>query len=396
MTISNKTIVCNIALVLCAGLLLAAAGCAKKAEKPKGRPPALVSIAAALQQDVPLQLKAIGTMEASESVAIKTQISGELTKVAFQEGQDVQRGALLFQLDPRSYQAALRKAEAALARDRSILANARKDYERYSQLVKDGIVTQEQAEGYRTRAESAAADVAADLAAVDSAREQLAYCTIYSPISGRLGVRAVDRGNVVKANETVLVTINKLTPINAVFTIPEKDLPAVKHHMSAGKVAVQVEVPGGGGIREAGVITFLDNSVDQTTGTIKLKAVLDNARKQLWPGQFVNLSITLSVRKNAVVVPSQAVQTGQKGQFVFVVKPDATAEIRPVVAGSGSSGLTVIENGIRPGEQVVIDGQMRVVPGGKVEIKQPEKAGAAKAGLPDPSPKTAPAGTTGK
>lgn len=396
MTISNKTIVCDIALVLCAGLLLAAAGCAKKAEKPKGRPPALVSTVAASQQDVPLQLKAIGTMEASESVAIKAQISGELTKVAFQEGQDVQRGALLFQLDPRSYQAALRKAEAALARDRSILANARKDYERYSQLVKDGIVTQEQAEGYRTRAESAAADVAADLAAVDSAREQLAYCTIYSPISGRLGVRAVDRGNVVKANETVLVTINKLTPINAVFTIPEKDLPAVKHHMSTGKVAVQAEVPGGGGIREAGVITFLDNSVDQTTGTIKLKAAFDNSRKQLWPGQFVNLSITLAVRKNAVVVPSQAVQTGQKGQFVFVVKPDATAEIRPVVAGSGSNGLTVIENGIRPGEQVVIDGQMRVVPGGKVEIKQPEKVGSAKAGLSDPSPKTAPAGTTGK
>lgn len=359
--------------------LLAAAGCAKKAEKPKGRPPALVVTAAASRQDVPLQLAAIGTMEASESVAVRTQISGELITVAFSEGQDVQKGALLFQLDPRSYQAAVRKAEAALARDRSILANARKDYERYSQLVKDGIVTQEQADGYRTRAESATADLAADQAALDSAREQLAYCTIRSPISGRLGILAVHRGNVVKANDTVLVTINTLTPINAVFTIPEKELAEVKRQMAAGKVSVLAEVPGSGGISEQGVITFLDNSVDQTTGTIRLKAAFDNSRKQLWPGQFVTLSIRLAVRNNAVVVPSQALQTGQKGQFVFIVKPDATAEIRPVVPGPLLKGMTVIESGIQPGEQVVIDGQLRVVPGGKVEIKQPDNPAASKA-----------------
>ncbi|MBC7963004.1 MAG: efflux RND transporter periplasmic adaptor subunit [Steroidobacteraceae bacterium] len=365
----------GIVMTICAVSILATAGCAEKVEKPKGRPPALVVTAVATQQDLPLQLKAIGTMEASESVAVRTQISGELIKVAFREGQDVQKGALLFQLDPRSYQAALRKAEAALARDRAILANARKDYERYSQLVKEGIVTQEQAEGYRTRAESAAADVASDQAALDSAREQLAYCTIYSPISGRLGVLSVNRGNVVKANDTVLVTINKLAPIYAVFTIPEKELSDIKRYMSAGKVAVQAEVPGSGGISEKGVITFLDNSVDQTTGTIRLKAAFENSRKQLWPGQFVNLSITLATRKNAVVVPSQAVQTGQKGQFVFVVKADATAEIRPVVAGTVLKGLTAIESGIRPGEQVVVDGQMRVVPGGKVEIKALEKPG---------------------
>ena len=359
--------------------LLTAVGCAKKAEKPRGRPPARVGTAAARQQDVPLQLAAIGTMEASESVAVRTQISGELIQVAFSEGQDVQKGALLFQLDPRSYQAAVRKAEAALARDRSILANAKKDYERYSQLVKDGIVTQEQADGYRTRAESAAADLAADQAALDSAREQLAYCTIRSPISGRLGVLAVHRGNVVKANDTVLVTINKLTPINAVFTIPEKELTEVKRQMAAGKVYVLAEVPGSVGISEQGVITFLDNSVDQTTGTIRLKAAFDNSRKQLWPGQFVTLSIRLAVRKNAVVVPSQALQTGQKGQFVFVVKPDATAEIRPVVPGPVQKGVTVIESGIQPGEQVVIDGHLRVVPGGTVEIKQPDNPAASKA-----------------
>jgi multidrug efflux system membrane fusion protein len=345
-----------------------------------------VVTAAATQQDVPLLLKAIGTMEASETVAVRTQISGELTGVAFREGQEVQKGALLFQLDPRTYQAAIRKAEATLARDRVILSNARKDYERYSQLVKDGIVTQEQAEGYRTKAESAAAELAADQAAVDTAREQLAYCTITSPISGRLGVLAVDRGNVVKANDTVLVTINRLAPIHATFTVPEKELPEIKRHMTAGKVLVEAEVSGSAGIKEKGTVSFLDNTVDPATGTIRLKATFDNARKQLWPGQFVNLSMTLAVRKRAVVVPSQAVQTGQKGQFVFVVNQVATAEIRPVTTGPVTQGVTVIEKGVDPGEQVVIDGQMRVVPGSKVEIKPDEKPGTPVATVPASSP----------
>lgn len=367
-------------LVLISILILFSACSSKKNEKLPARPPALVAAVAATLQDVPLQLRAIGTMEASESVTIRTQISGELVKVAFREGQDVQKGALLFQLDPRVYQAALRKADAALARDRVILANARRDYERYAQLVKDGIVTQEQAEGYRTRAESAAADLAADQAALDNAREQLAYCTITAPISGRLGILAVDRGNVVKANETVLVTINKLTPIHATFTIPEKELSEIKRQMAGGRLTVEAEVPGSVGIRERGVVSFFDNTVDPATGTIRLKASFANSGKQLWPGQFVNLSITLAVKNNAVVVPSQAVQTGQKGQHVFVVKPDATAEIRPVVAGPVSAGMTVIETGLKPGEQVVIDGQMRVVPGGKVEIKQADKPGQS--GMP--------------
>lgn len=362
----------------CMSFVFAGSGCARKAEKPKARPPALVVTAAASQQDVPVQLRAIGTMEASESITIRTQISGELVKVAFREGQDVQQGALLFQLDPRVYQAAIRKAEATMARDRVVMANARKDYERYSQLVKDGIVTQEQAEGYRTRAESAAADLAADQAALDNTREQLAYCTINAPISGRLGVLAVDRGNVVKANDTVLVTINKLTPIHATFTIPEKELFEIKRHLAGGKLAVEVEVPGSAGIREKGVVSFLDNTVDPATGTIRLKASFDNSKKQLWPGQFVNLSLTLAMKNNAVVVPSQAVQTGQKGQYVLVITQDSTAEIRPVVAGTVVQGMTVVEKGLQSGEQVVIDGQMRVVPGGKVEIKQPDKPAVAK------------------
>ena len=380
----------------CMSFFFAASGCAKKTEKPKGRPPALVVTAAASQQDVPIQLRAIGTMEASESVTIRTQLSGELIKVAFREGQEVQKGSLLFQLDPRSYQALIRKAEAILARDRVIMVNARRDYERYSQLVKDGIVTHEQAEGYRTKAESAAADVDSDQAALDNAREQLAYCTITAPISGCMGVLAVDRGNVVKANDTVLVTINKVNPIHASFTIPEKELPEIKRHMAAGKVMVEAEVPGGAGIKEKGVVSFFDNTVDPATGTIRLKATFENAKKQLWPGQFVNLSITMAVKNNAVVVPSQAVQTGQKGQFVFVVRQDATAEIRPIVTGPVSGGITVIEKGLQSGEQVVIDGQMRVVPGGKVEAKQPDKSAAPQTTTVEAPPKPGQQGPAGK
>lgn len=345
------------------------AGCTKKVEKLKGRPPALVSTATASQQNVPVLIKAIGNIEASESVAIRTQISGELVKVAFREGQDVQRGALLFQLDSRSYLAALAKAEASLTRNRIILNNARKDYERYSQLVKEGIVTQEQAEGYRTKADSAAADVAADQADVENARTQLSFCTITAPISGRLGALAVDRGNVVKANDTVLVTINKLAPINASITISEKDMSAVKRQMADGRVMVTAEIPGNSGLKENGIVTFIDNSIDATTGMIRIKASFDNSQKQLWPGQFITLSITMAMLNNAVVVPNQAVQTGQNGQFVFAVTKDGNAEVRPVITGPVSQGMTVIGKGLQAGEQVVVDGQMRVVPGGKVEIQ---------------------------
>lgn len=371
--------------LICLPLLLTACP-SKKTAAPPQRPPAPVLTAASSQRDVPVVMRAIGTMEASESVTIKTQISGELTRIAFKEGQDVQKGALLCQIDDRSYRAALKKAEAALARDRVVMENARTNHERYRQLVKDGIVTQEQAESFRTIAEAAQAGVAADQAEVDNARAQLSYCSIIAPISGRLGVLSLDRGNVVKANDSSLVTINRISPINATFTIPEKELDLVKRQLALGKVMVEAEVPGAAGVVEKGHISFLDNSVDATTGTIKLKGTFDNQQKRLWPGQFVTVSITLNVKRNAVVVPSQAVQTGQQGQFVFVVKPDATAELRPVSAGTVGQGVTVIEKGLAVGEQVVIDGHVRVVPGARVEIKQPEKAGAAKPAAPAGAP----------
>ena len=380
---------CFIALTALTISCLPLTGCAKKVEKPKGRPPALVITALATVQNIPVMIKAIGNMEASEVVAIRSQISGQLTNVAFREGQEVAKGSLLFQLDARSYQAELKKAEASLARNQTIMKNATKDYERYSQLVKDGIVTQEQAEGYRTKAESAAADVAADKASVENARTQLSFCTITSPISGRLGALVTDRGNVIKANDTVLVTINKLTPINASFTINDKELAALKSQMAAGKVSVSAEVPGTTGLKEKGIITFIDNSIDAATGMIRIKASFDNSKKLLWPGQFVNLSLTMAVLNNAVVVPSQAIQTGQNGQFVFVVTKENSAEIRPVSTGPAALGVTVITKGLQAAEQVVIDGQMRVIPGGKVETKQPEKPAAS---IPSPGK----AGAAGK
>ncbi|MCX5869486.1 MAG: efflux RND transporter periplasmic adaptor subunit [Deltaproteobacteria bacterium] len=355
-------------------LLLSLPACSSgKKEKTKTMPPALVVTAVARQQDVPIEIKTFGTMEAAESVTIKPMLSGELTKVAFREGQDVNEGALLFEVDPRPYQAALNKARASLDRNRIVMNNARKDYERYAPLAKEGIVSQEQAEGYRTRAETAAADLAADQAAVENAQTQLSYCTITAPISGRLGTLTVDRGNVVKANETALVSINKLIPIRATFTIPEQSLSLIRQRLAAGEMTVVAEVSGTAGFTEKGRVSFLDNAVDPATGTIRLKGQFANEQKRLWPGQFVTISLTLDVRKQAVVVPTQAVQTGQKGPFVFVVKPNNTAEARAVVPGPVYEAITVIDKGLQAGEQVVIDGQMRVIPGGKVEIKAANK-----------------------
>lgn len=346
-------------------------GCSQKTEKSRTRPPAPVRVATVTAADIPQRLTAVGTVEATESVVVRPQISGELAEVFFQEGQEVARNQKLFQLDARSYQAALSKAEASLTRNRVIMENARKDHQRYEHLVKDGIVTHEQAEGYRTKAESAAADVEADKAAVEHARVQLSYTTIRAPFSGRLGNLTVHRGNVVEANKTALVTLNAMAPVYVTFSLPENALAAVRQRMTAGAVRVEAELPGGA--VETGVLRFIDNAVDPATGTIKLKGTFDNKAYKLWPGQFVQVSLILAEHRGALVVPSQAVQTGQKGLFVFMVRPDKTAEMRPVVTGPSHKGLTVIEQGVKADELVVIDGQLRVQPDASVEIKQPER-----------------------
>ncbi len=353
-------------LLVCLAL---ATGCSKQETTQRSRPPAPVMVATAATADIPRTAQAVGTVEASETVTIRPQISGELAAVYVAEGQDVVKGQRLFLIDPRPWQAALKKAEASLNRNRVILENARRDHERYAGLVKDGIVTQEQADAYRTKAESAAADLEADRAMVENARLELAYCTIVAPITGRLGSLMVDRGNVLKANETALLTINTISPVNVSFSLPERDLAEVKTRLAQGRLNVEAEVREGQ--TERGVVAFLDNTVDTTTGAIRLKAAFTNTQRTLWPGQFVQVTVKLAERKGFVAVPAQAIQTGQQGTFVFVIKQDMTAEVRPVVVGPAHQGLSAIERGLAAGEQVVIDGHLRVAPGGKVEIKQP-------------------------
>lgn len=381
-------------IVLVSLVALGLSACSpRKEEKGKSMPPALVVTAPARVRDVPVELRTFGTMEASESVTIKPMVSGELVQVAFTEGQEVGQGDLLFVVDPRPYQAALNKARSSLERNRVIRDNARQDSERYAHLAAGGMVSQEEAEGYRTKAATAAADFAADQAQVENAETQLSYCTIKAPVGGRLGGLAVDRGNVVKANETALVTINRVAPIRASFTIPEQRLAEVKQRLAQGETPVTVEVDGAAGFTETGVVSFLDNSVDAATGTIRLKGVFANETKRLWPGQFVAVSLILDVKKGAVVVPEQAVQTGQKGPFVFVVNAEKVAEVRAVKPGPAQGELIAVE-GVREGEEVIVDGHMRVIPGGKVEVKAAKTAeGDGKAKGAPASPGLSPAGT---
>jgi membrane fusion protein, multidrug efflux system len=355
----------------CLLLLLALGACSAKKEKPAAKPPVMVTVAASVEKSIPVQIRAIGNVEAYNTVSVKAQINGQVTRVHFAEGDAVARGALLFTIDPRPFEAALRQAEASLARDRAQARFAREQTERYGALLKDGIVTQDQYDQLRANADALDAAIAADRATVDNARILLGYCYIRSPIDGRTGNLAVKAGNLVKANDLpVLVTINQITPIYAAFTIPEKVLPEIKKYLGEGKLKVDAVIPGDPKAPETGTITFLDNTVDTATGTIRLKGTFANTGRRLWPGQFVNVVLTLTTRPNAVVVPTRAIQTGQQGEFVFVVRGDLTVESRAVATGEMLNGETVIASGINSGEKVVTDGQMQLVPGAMVEVKR--------------------------
>lgn len=329
-----------------------------------------VAVAPVVQKSVPVELRAIGNVEAYSAVSVKPQLAGAVDQAFFKQGQDVKKGELLFTLDSRPYQAALQQLEANLARDQAQLENARAQAERYTRLFQEGIVSKEQYDSFRTNAEALAAAVLADKAAIEQAKIDLDYCSIRSPMEGRTGSLLVYPGNIVKANEAILVVINQVTPIYVSFSVPEQNLAEIKQRMAAGNLAVEAVVPDAELHPVPGTLTFVDNAVDNTTGTIRLKATFANTERRLWPGQFVNVVLRLTWRPNAIVVPSQAVQTGQSGQYVFVIKPDMTAESRPVVVGSTVGGETVIEKGLQPAEQVVTDGQLRLAPGTKVELKK--------------------------
>ncbi|HEY7587110.1 MAG TPA: efflux RND transporter periplasmic adaptor subunit [Candidatus Deferrimicrobiaceae bacterium] len=356
------------------GALLLLAGCtdspgAKSGQK--GPPPAVpVTASSAVQKDVPVQLRAIGAAEASSTVSIKTMVNGQIVKVGFREGQDVKKGDLIFVIDPRPYEAALKTAEANLAKNLALKDNAEKDVNRYALLIEKDLVPKQQYDQVVSNAASLAATVNADNAAVENARVLLGYCFIRSPIDGRTGSLFIKEGNVVKANDSTLVTINRIAPIYVTFSVPEQHLAGIRKYLEARTLAVEAAIPGQEDNPARGTLAFIGNAVDNATGTIQLKGAFPNADRRLWPGQFVNVVMTLAIKPKAVVVPMSAVQTGQSGQYVFIVRPDLSVESRPVVAGETTSGETVIEKGIQAGERVVTDGQLRLVPGARVEIKQ--------------------------
>lgn len=378
----NRTIFCHTCIkkeermkqilitLISSALLVFCVACTAKTDKPKTKPPVPVKVAQAQQKNVPVLVKAIGNIEAYTTVAIKSQISGQIARVHFQEGSDVEKGALLISIDPEPFRATLSQCEAALTKDQAQAKFAREQASRYEGLLKEGIVTHDQYDLLRSNAESLAATLLADRAAIKSAKIQLGYCSIRSPVSGRTGTIALQPGNLVKANDLAIVTVNQISPIYVTFSIPEKRLSEVKRAMAAGQLKIEAVIPNEPGSTEAGTISFLDNAVNPTTGTIKLKGVFANRSRKLWPGQFADVILTLAARPNAVVVPTHAIQTSQQGEFVFVVKPDATVEMRPVTSAAAAGEEAVIEKGLAPGETVVVDGQLRLTPGAVVSFKE--------------------------
>jgi len=360
---------CLLAIVILSPVLLSACSDGKPGNTQK-KEAVPVSVATVIQKTVPLQVRAIGNVEAYSSIGVKAQVGGELVQVHFKEGQDVNKGDLLFTIDPRPYEAALKQAEANLARDSAQMENARVEADRYSELVRKGYVAQEQYDQIRTNVAVLEATVNADRAVVENARLQLRYCYIHSPITGRTGSLMAYQGNLIKANaDSPMVVINQIQPVYVNFSVPEQYLSEIKRYMSAGKLRVEAFISREDAKPEQGVLTFVDNTVDVATGTIRLKGTFSNEKKRLWPGQFVNVLLTLTAQTDAVVVPSQAIQTGQSGPYVFVIKNDLTVESRPVVISRTLDGETVVEKGLQSGEMVVTDGQLRLIPGAKVEIK---------------------------
>jgi multidrug efflux system membrane fusion protein len=319
---------------------------------------------------MPLEANVIGTVEPFSTVAVRAQITGELTTVNFKQGDDVMAGQELFQLDRRPLEAALQQATANLARDTAQAANAKAIAERYDQLVERGIVSREQRDTARASLAALEGTLAADRAAVENAKVQLQYATIRAPISGRTGALIVNAGNLVRANDqTPLVTINQVTPIYVSFALPEPLLPDLRRYMVQGTLRVEARASTGTGPLAIGQLTFVDNAVDQTTGTIKVKGTFANEDRWLWPGQFVNVALRLTTESEAIVVPSIAVQNGPDGHYVFLVKQDQTVEMRPVEVARQVGNETVVKTGVAVGETVVTDGHLRLVPGSKVSIR---------------------------
>ncbi|HEY2864746.1 MAG TPA: efflux RND transporter periplasmic adaptor subunit [Casimicrobiaceae bacterium] len=326
-----------------------------------------VTLASVVSKTIPVRLYAIGNVEPYTTVAVKARVDGQIISVHFNEGDEVRQGALLFEIDPRPFAAALEQVQANLVRDKALLNRAADQEKRYKDLLEKNFISPDAYGQVKTNMESAAATLRADEAAVASAKLQLEYCSIRSPITGYAGKIAIQRGNLIKANDTnPLVTINQVVPIYVSFSIPERSLSDVRMHQAKGDLRVQANIPHAPAPLE-GKLIFVDNSADLTTGTIKLKATFPNTDKTMWPGQFVNVAVTLYEQTDAIVTPATSVQNGPSGQYVFVVKPDQTVEMRPIKVARTEGDDAVVASGLKVGDRVVTVGQLRLAPGTRIE-----------------------------
>jgi multidrug efflux system membrane fusion protein len=328
-----------------------------------------VSVASAEKKDVPVFLEGLGSVQAYNTVSLKSRVDGQIVQINFKEGQYVKQGDLLIVIDPRPYQVQLEQVQAALARDQAQLKNAQLDYDRYQGLVKDGVIAQQQFDTQKALVNQLQGTVQTDQAAIDNAKLQLVYTRITSPVNGRIGLRLVDIGNMVHATDTnPLLVITQLQPIAVVFTLPEDALPNVAKHMKTGPLTVEAYSRDDATKIAAGKLLTIDNQIDQTTGTGKLKGIFDNTDNALWPNQFVNAHLLLETRKGAIVVPAAAIQRGPQGSaFTYVVKPDKTVEVRPVKVAFTQANISAIDSGLSPGDLVVTDGQDKLQGGSRVE-----------------------------
>ena len=372
--LSGAVIVAALAVILYASMPATPQAQDAKGGRPQSAVP--VAVATVTEQSVPVRVPAIGNVEAYSTVALKARVDGQVMEVNFKEGQKVAKGAILFRIDARPFEAALRQVEANLMRDTAQREQTRSQERRYQELLQKNFVSKEAYAQIRTNAETAAAVAQASQAAVENARLQLEYTTIRSPLNGYVGKIMLQRGNLVKANDTSpLVVINQVQPILVNFAVPEQYLGTIRSRMSKSKLQVEVAAPNSDQSIRDGRLTFVDNAVDSTTGTIKLKAEFPNRDGGLWPGQFVNASLKLYDQTDALVVPSQAVQTGPKGQYAFVVKPDMTAEVRLITVERMDGDAAIVAKGLAKGEMVVVKGQVRLGAGAKVAIakSKPDK-----------------------
>jgi multidrug efflux system membrane fusion protein len=352
-------------------------GCSGKAtgadaqKKAAASPPVPVVVARAEAKNVPVELRNVGNVEAFATVIIRSQITGQITKIHFREGQEVKLGDLLFTIDPRPSEGALKQAEADLKRDQAQLVSVKLEFERAKKLFEDSIGSRDDYDKAEAAFHALEATIMADEAAVSRARLQVEFTSIRSPIDGLTGNLMVKEGNVVKAPDDSLVTINQVHPIYITFSVPEQELPAIRRRMKEAPLIVEGEVPGETGETPRGELAFIDNAVDTTTGRIKLKAVFANTNDVLWPGQFLQTKLILRTLNHATIVPDEAIQSSQSGDFVFVVSADSTVQKRPVLVGLSRAGMTVVENGVQAGETVVTDGQLRLKDGSPVTTQPP-------------------------